>query len=242
MSMNKVALVTGGTRGIGKAISIALHENGYKVIANYLSSPDAAKSFSQETGIAVKQWDVSNFSASSIALKEIQKEFGDVNILVNNAGITSDRMMHKMDLESWQSVLHVNLFSCFNICSAVINKMRENNYGRIVNISSINALTGQLGQTNYSASKAGILGFTKALARESANKNITVNAIAPGYINTEMTRKMPKEVLDKLVEQIPVGRIGDVDDIARAVLFLVDEKASFITGNTLSVNGGMYMF
>ena len=240
--MSKIAIVTGGTRGIGAAIAIALNASGYKVIANYISSPELAENFEKKTGITVKKWDVSNFDASATAVKEIRQEFGEISILVNNAGITADKMMHKMDVASWQSVLHVNLFSCFNMCSAVINQMREKNYGRIVNISSINALTGQLGQTNYSASKAGILGFTKALARESASKNITVNAIAPGYINTEMTRKMPKEVLDNLVSQIPVGRIGEVSDIARVVLFLVDEKASFITGNTLSVNGGMYMF
>jgi acetoacetyl-CoA reductase len=239
--MQKIAIVTGGTRGIGAAIAIALDTSGYKVIANYISSPEVAENFQKQTGITTKRWDVSNFEASHQAVKEIQLELGDVSILVNNAGITSDKMMHKMDLESWQSVLQVNLFSCFNMCSAVINQMRQNSYGRIVNISSINALTGQLGQVNYSASKAGILGLTKALAKESASKNITVNAIAPGYINTEMTRKMPPQVLENLVSQIPIGRIGEVEDIARTVLFLVDEKASFITGSTLSVNGGMHM-
>jgi len=241
MIKSRLALVTGGTRGIGAATAIALKQNGYQVIVNYLVNDKLADSFGKEHGVFVKKWDVSNFEACKKALDEIEKDIGTVSILVNNAGITRDKMLHKMELSFWQDVINTNLSSQFNMCSAVINQMRNQSYGRIVNISSVNALTGQAGQCNYSAAKAGIIGFSKALARESANKNITVNVVAPGYTKTDMTSSMSPEILDSIVKTIPVGRMGTVDDISRAILFLVAEEASFITGHTLSVNGGMQM-
>ena len=241
MTKSRLALVTGGTRGIGAATALALKNNGYKVIANYLANEELALNFGKEHDIIVKKWDVSNFQECTNALEEIEKEVGVVSILVNNAGITRDKMLHKMEVSFWQDVINTNLSSQFNMCSAVINQMRNQSYGRIVNISSVNALTGQAGQCNYSAAKAGIIGFSKALARESANKNITVNVVAPGYTKTDMTSAMSPEILDSIVKTIPVGRMGTVDDIARAILFLVAEEASFITGHTLSVNGGMNM-
>ncbi|MCF8463148.1 MAG: beta-ketoacyl-ACP reductase [Rickettsiaceae bacterium] len=241
MIKSRLALVTGGTRGIGAATAIALKQNGYQVIVNYLVNDQLADNFSKEHGVFVKKWDVSNLEACKKALEEIEKDIGTVSILVNNAGITRDKMLHKMELSFWQDVINTNLSSQFNMCSAVINQMRNQSYGRIVNISSVNALTGQAGQCNYSAAKAGIIGFSKALARESANKNITVNVVAPGYTKTDMTNSMSPEILDSIVKTIPVGRMGTVDDISRAILFLVAEEASFITGHTLSVNGGMHM-
>ena len=240
--MSKLAIVTGGIRGIGGAISIILKENGYEVVANYHKNHELAKKFSQEHNIKTMSWDVSNFEECKENIKQIEKEFNNtVSILINNAGITSDGMLHKLDSISWQNVIDTNLTSCFNMCHSVIEKMRNNQYGRIVNISSVNAQTGQLGQTNYSASKAGIIGFTKALAKESAIKGITVNAIAPGYINTDMVGKIPDDILDGIIQTVPVKRLGEPEEIARGVLFLVDEKAGFITGETLSINGGHYM-
>ena len=240
--MSKLAIVTGGTRGIGSAISMSLKNAGYIVVANYNSNDKSAKEFFELTGIEVRKWDVSNHESCILSINEIEKDFAlPVSILVNNAGITKDVMMHKMSIHDWDCVISTNLTSCFNMSHAVINSMRRNAYGRIVNISSINGLTGQLGQVNYSAAKAGIIGFTKALARESAAKGITVNAIAPGYVNTEMVASIPKEFLDNLIKQIPVGRLGDPKDISRAVRFLVSEDSGFITGEVISINGGHYM-
>ena len=240
--MHKIAIVTGGTRGIGASISQTLHDNNYTVIANYYSNTSAASEFSQKTNIYIKQWDVSEHESCQQAVQEIESEFGaPVSILVNNAGITMDKMLHKMSCVEWEKVLRNNLSSCFNMCSATINQMRIQNYGRIINISSINAQTGQVGQTNYSAAKAGVIGFTKALAKESAAKNITVNCIAPGYIITDMVNKIPQKILDSIKAQIPIQRFGQPDEIARAALFLVNPENSFITGQTISVNGGHNM-
>ncbi|MBY0356249.1 MAG: acetoacetyl-CoA reductase [Rickettsiales bacterium] len=240
--MSRIALVTGGTRGIGKAISLALKEAGYTVAANYASRDSAAEEFRAETGIAVFKFDISNFEECQSHTQRISDELGGpVEILINNAGITRDAFMHKMPPEYWMEVINTNLNSCYFMARAVINSMRERGFGRIVNISSINGQQGQFGQTNYSAAKAGVLGFTKALARETANKGITVNSIAPGYIRTDMTSAVSGSVLEKIISSIPVGRMGEPEDIARAVLFLVAEHAGFITGETLSINGGQYM-
>ncbi len=240
--MTKLAIVTGGTRGIGASIGISLQKAGYKVIANYLTEESLAEQFSKQHNIDIKKWDVSDYEGCVNAIKEIERKYQqNVSILVNNAGITRDKMLHKMSIEDWQTVIHINLSSCFNMCSAVINKMREQKYGRIINISSVNGKIGQAGQANYSAAKAGILGFTKALAKESANKNITVNSIAPGYINTEMVAKIAPDIIDNIVKQIPVGRLGKIEEVARVVLFLASEEAGFITGATIDVNGGYSM-
>lgn len=240
--MTKLALVTGGTRGIGGAISTMLSNEGYNVIANYCTNREIAESFHQETGIHVMQWNVSNYDECQQAVANIEQKYGtNISVLVNNAGITKDSMLHKMSPEDWYEVLHVNLDSCFHMCRSVINQMREQKYGRIINISSINAQAGQVGQTNYSAAKAGIIGFTKALARESAPKNITVNAIAPGYVMTDMVAKIPEEFLNKITALIPMARLGRPEDIARTVAFLASDEASYITGETISVNGGHNM-
>lgn len=240
--MARLALVTGGSRGIGAAISTALKKAGYDVAAIYGNNDKAAAEFTKETGIKTYKCDVSNYEACKKSVAKISKEFGkNVEVLVNNAGITRDGMLHKMDYEAWSSVIKTNLDSCFNMSQAVMTEMRGNGFGRIVNISSINAQAGQFGQTNYSAAKAGILGFTKALAREGAAKNITVNAIAPGYIKTDMTDAVPSAVLENIISQIPVRRLGKPEEIARTVLFLADDNAGFITGETLSVNGGHHM-
>jgi acetoacetyl-CoA reductase len=241
--MTKLALVTGGTRGIGAAISKALAAHGYKVVANYCSNDDVAQNFHKETGIKIMKWNVSNYGECVEGVKAIESEYEmNISTLVNNAGITRDGMLHKMSPEDWHNVIDVNLDSCFNMCRSVINQMRDKKYGRIINISSINAQAGQVGQTNYSAAKAGIIGFTKALARESAAKNITVNAVAPGYVMTDMVAKIAPEFLDKLVGLIPMSRLGRPEDIARAVLFFASEDASYVTGETLSINGGHNMF
>jgi len=240
--MTKLALVTGGTRGIGAAISLALKQAGYQVIANYALSDAQAAEFSQNNNIVTKKWDVAHFDQCANNIEKIQEEFGPISVLVNNAGITADRMLHRMTEQDWHSVIDVNLTSCFNMCASVINQMREQSYGRIINISSVNALTGQMGQTNYTASKAGIIAFTKSLARESAIKNITVNAIAPGYIETDMTGKIPQEILDAVIKTIPLKRLGQPQDIARGVVFLASEDSNFITGSTLSINGGLNMY
>lgn len=239
--MKKIAIVTGGTRGIGASISKALKEKDHYVIATYFANDSAAETFSKEENIEVMRWDVSNYDECIKAIKDIEEKHGFVRVLVNNAGITRDSMLHKMNPSQWHDVINTNLNSCFNMCSAVISRMREQSFGRIVNISSINALSGQVGQTNYSAAKAGIIGFTKALALENASKNITVNAIAPGYIKTEMTDAISEIVLNKIIEQIPTKRLGLPAEIARAVMFLVCTSASFITGETLSINGGQHM-
>lgn len=240
--MSRLAIVTGGTRGIGAGICKALMEAGYTVAANYNRGDDVAQKFYSETGISVFSWDVSSYESCEKGINEVCEKFDmPVDILVNNAGITRDSMLHKMPVESWQQVISTNLGSVFNMCRLVIPGMRERKYGRIINISSVNGLKGQIGQSNYSAAKAGIIGFTKALALESANKGITVNAIAPGYISTEMTEAIPEQVRDQIASTIPMGRFGTVDEIASAVVFLADEKSTFITGATLSVNGGQYL-
>ena len=240
--MGRVALVTGGTRGIGEAISVALKEEGYTVAANYAGNDVAAQAFSERTGIPTFKFDVADFDAVAAGIQNIEKDLGPIDVLVNNAGITRDGTMHRMDFEDWNAVLQTNLSSCYNCCHWVIEAMRENGFGRIVNIGSVNGQAGQYGQVNYAAAKSGIHGFTKALALEGASKHITVNAIAPGYVDTEMVRAVPEKVLEKIIATIPVGRLGHAEDIARAVLFLVADDADFITGSTLSINGGQHMY
>jgi len=240
--MARVALVTGGTRGIGAAIAMGLKDAGYSVAANYGGNDEVANKFKEETGISVYKFDVSNFDATQAAVQQIEADLGPVDVLVNNAGITRDGTMHRMTHEQWQAVLDTNLGSCFNCCRAVIDGMRERGFGRIVNIGSVNGQAGQYGQVNYAAAKSGIHGFTKALAQEGAAKGITVNAIAPGYIDTDMVRAVPPNVLEKIVAKIPVGRLGKASEIARGVLFLVSDDGGFITGSTLSLNGGQHMY
>lgn len=240
--MARVALVTGGTRGIGEAISVALRDAGYKVAANYGGNEERARKFSEETGIPSFKFDVGDFEASQAAIAAITEELGPIEVLVNNAGITRDTVLHRMTPEQWQEVIQTNLTGCFNMCRLVIDSMRERGFGRIVNISSINGQAGQFGQVNYSAAKSGMLGLTKALAQEGAKKGITVNTVAPGYIDTEMVRAVPEKVLEKIIAGIPVGRLGRADDIARCVLFLVADDADFITGSTISANGGQDMY
>ena len=240
--MAKVAVVTGGTRGIGHAISIALKQKGFQVAANYGGNDEAAQKFQAETGIPVYKWDVGDYDACAAGLARVEADLGPVAIVVNNAGITRDGMLHKLTAEMWNEVIRVDLNSMFNMTRPVIDGMRERNWGRIINISSINGQKGQMGQTNYSAAKAGVIGFAKALAQENANKGITVNVIAPGYISTEMVQAVPEEVLKtKILPLIPVGRLGEAEEIARAVVFLAGEEGGFITGSTLSINGGQYM-
>jgi acetoacetyl-CoA reductase len=242
MIMARVALVTGGSRGIGEAICVALNAAGYAVAANYGGNDEAARAFTERTGIPAFRFDVGDYEAVVAGVAEVEQALGPVEVLVNNAGITRDGTMHKMDPTQWQAVIDTNLGSCFNCSRAVIEGMRERGFGRIVNIGSINGQAGQYGQVNYAAAKSGIHGFTKALAQECAPKGITVNAIAPGYVATDMVRAVPENVLEKIVAKIPVGRLGDADDIARGVLFLVGDDAGFITGSTLSINGGQHMY
>ena len=240
--MARVAVVTGGTRGIGAAISRALKAAGYKVAATYAGNDEAAQKFKAETGIAVYKWDVASFDACAAGIKQVEADIGPVDELVNNAGITRDAQLHRMTLEQWQAVINTNLGSLFNMTRNVIEGMRERKFGRVINISSINGQKGQFGQTNYSAAKAGDIGFTKALAQEGAKSGITVNAIAPGYINTEMVQAVPKEVLEKsILPLIPISRLGEPEEIARAVVFLAADEAGAITGSTLTINGGQYM-
>ncbi|HKR19445.1 MAG TPA: acetoacetyl-CoA reductase [Stellaceae bacterium] len=240
--MARVAVVTGGTRGIGRAISEALKGAGYTVAATYATGHDTAKDFTAQTGIRAFSFDVSDFAACEAGVKQIETALGPIDILVNNAGITRDAVLHRMTPEQWGAVIACNLTSCFNMCRLVIEGMRTRGFGRIVNIGSINGQAGQYGQVNYAAAKSGIHGFTKALAQESAGKGITVNAIAPGYIDTEMVRAVPEDVLKKIVARIPIGRLGHADEIARGVLFLVSDTATFVTGSTLSINGGQHMY
>ena len=240
--MARVAVVTGGTRGIGEAISLGLKEAGYKVAAVYAGNDEKAREFSERTGIAVFKWDVSNFEACKEGLAKVAAELGPVEIVVNNAGITRDGVLHRMTFEQWNDVIQTNLTSCFNMCRNVIDGMRERGFGRIVNIGSINGQAGQYGQVNYAAAKSGIHGFTKALAQEGAAKGITVNAIAPGYIDTDMVRAVPPNVLEKIIAKVPVGRLGKASEIARGVLFLVADEGGFVTGSTLSINGGQHMY
>jgi len=240
--MARVALVTGGTRGIGEAICVALKEAGYEVVANYGGNDQAANEFTDRTGIPAYRFDISRFDDVKAGIEKIESEIGSVDVLVNNAGITRDGTMHRMDFEQWDAVIQTNLASCFNTCRAVIEGMRERSFGRIVNVGSVNGQAGQYGQVNYAAAKSGIHGFTKALAKEGAAKGITVNAVAPGYVETDMVRAVPENVLEKIVRTIPVGRLGQPEDIARSVLFLVADDAGFITGSTLSINGGQHMY
>jgi len=240
--MARVAVVTGGTRGIGAAISRGLKAAGYQVAANYGGNDEAANKFKAETGIPVYKFDVSDAAACEAGLKAIESELGPVDVLVNNAGITRDGMFHRMTFDQWQAVIRTNLDSMFTCTRPVIDGMRARGFGRIIIISSINGQKGQMGQTNYSAAKAGVVGFAKALAQENANKGVTVNVIAPGYISTEMVQAVPEEVLKtKILPLIPVGRLGEAEEIARAVEFLASDQGGFITGSTLSINGGQYM-
>jgi len=240
--MARVALVTGGTRGIGEGISVALQDAGYKVAANYGGNDEAANKFKEKTGIPVYKWDVSDFQACQDGIGKVTAEVGPIEVLINNAGITRDTTLHRMKPEQWGDVIRTNLDSLFNMTRGVIEGMRERGFGRIINISSVNGQKGQFGQSNYSAAKAGLIGFTKAVAQESAAKGITVNAVAPGYIGTEMVRAVPEEVLKtKILPLIPTGRLGEPDEVARCVVFLASDDAGFITGSTLSANGGQYM-
>ena len=240
--MAHVAIVTGGTRGIGGAVSAALQDAGHTVAATYAGNDDAAKRFADRTGIRTYKFDVSDFEACRDGVDRIGKDLGLVGILVNNAGITKDGTMHRMSFDQWNAVLQTNLSSCFNMSRCVIDGMRERGFGRIVNIGSVNGQAGQYGQVNYAAAKSGIHGFTKALAQESARMGVTVNAIAPGYIDTDMVRAVPEKVLEKIIATIPVGRLGHAEEIAKAVLFLTDEDMGFMTGSTLSINGGQHMY
>ena len=240
--MSRVAIVTGGTRGIGRAICEALHARGYKVAGNYAGNDEAAAKFTAETGIAAYKWDVADYDACQAGVDKVVADLGPVDIIVNNAGITRDGTLMRMSKENWQKVIDTNLGSCFNMAHAVFPSMREREFGRIVNIGSINGQAGQYGQVNYAAAKSGIHGFTKALAQEGARYNITVNAIAPGYIDTDMVAAVPANVLEKIVAKVPVGRLGHADEIARGVMFLVADDTTFVTGSTLSINGGQHMY
>jgi acetoacetyl-CoA reductase len=238
--MARVALVSGGTRGIGGAISVALKDAAYAVAANYGGNEEAASAFKDRTGIPVYRWDVSDFEACQDGIARVEADLGPIDVLVNNAGITRDTTLHRMKPEQWSDVIRTNLDSLFNMTRGVIEGMRERGFGRIVNISSINGQKGQFGQANYAAAKAGLIGFTKAVAQENAAKGITVNAVAPGYIGTEMVR--PEDVLKtKILPLIPVGRLGEPEEVARCVVFLASDEAGFITGSTLTANGGQYM-
>ncbi len=240
--MARVAIVTGGTRGIGEAISLALKETGVTVAANYAGNDERAREFSDRTGIASFKWDVADYDATQAGVAQVVEALGPVDILVNNAGITRDGTMLKMTYQAWKEVIDTNLGGCFNMAKAVFAGMRERKWGRIVNIGSINGQAGQYGQVNYAAAKSGIHGFTKALAQEGAKFNVTVNAIAPGYIDTDMVAAVPADVLEKIVAKIPVGRLGQADEIARAVTFLCCDAGGFVTGSTLSINGGQHMY
>jgi acetoacetyl-CoA reductase len=240
--MARVAVVTGGTRGIGEAISVALRDAGYKVAANYAGNDERAKAFSDRTGIASFRWDVSSFEDCVAGVGKVEAALGPIEVVVNNAGITRDATMKKMNRQAWEEVLDTNLGGCFNMCKAVWDGMLNRNFGRVVNIGSINGQAGQYGQVNYAAAKSGIHGFTKALSQEGAAKGITVNAIAPGYIDTDMVAAVPADVLEKIVARIPVKRLGQAHEIARGVLFLVADDAGFITGSTISINGGQHMY
>jgi acetoacetyl-CoA reductase len=238
----RLALVTGGTTGIGASICRALKADRYDVAINYITNENQAQSFAFEIGASAYKWDVSDFDQCEESVKKICADFGtNIEILINNAGITKDHMMHKMTRADWDAVIDVDLGACFNMSHAVIGKMREKKFGRIISISSINAQIGQIGQTNYSAAKAGIIGFTKSLARENASKNITVNAVAPGYTETSMVETMPDDILKSMISAVPMGRLAKPEEIARAIIFLAADESSFITGQTLSINGGLFM-
>jgi acetoacetyl-CoA reductase len=238
--MSRVAVVTGGTRGIGHAISIELMRRGFRVAANYGGNDAAAQKFQVETGIPIYKWDVGSYEACATGLKQVEAQLGPVSVVVNNAGITRDAMLHRMTPEQWRDVIRVDLDSAFNMVHPVINGMRDRNYGRIINITSINGQKGQMGQSNYSAAKAGLIGFTKAIAQENARKGITANCVAPGYIDTEMVHAVPEKVLESIIAGIPVGRLGKAEEIAKCVAFLAGDDAAFMTGATLSINGCQY--
>ena len=240
--MAKVAIVTGGTRGIGEAISVALKEHGMAVAANYAGNDERAREFTERTGIPTYKWDVADHEACLAGAARVEADLGPVDVLVNNAGITRDGVLLKMDYKAWKEVIDTNLGGCFNMAKAVFPGMRERGWGRIINIGSVNGQAGQYGQVNYAAAKSGIHGFTKALAQEGAKFGVTVNAIAPGYIDTDMVAAVPEDVLDKIVAKIPVGRLGQAHEIARGVAFLCSDNAAFITGSTLSINGGQHMY
>ncbi|MBB3349995.1 MULTISPECIES: acetoacetyl-CoA reductase [unclassified Sphingomonas] len=240
--MARVAIVTGGTRGIGEAISVALRDLGMTVAANYAGNDERARDFTARTGIAAYKWDVADYDACQDGCATVAAELGPVDVLVNNAGITRDGTILKMTYQMWKEVMDTNLGGCFNMAKAVFPGMRERKWGRIVNIGSINGQAGQYGQVNYAAAKSGIHGFTKALSQEGARAGVTVNAIAPGYIDTDMVAAVPGEVLEKIVAKIPVGRLGQAQEIARGVAFLCSEEAGFVTGSTLSINGGQHMY
>ena len=242
MLMTRVAIVTGGTRGIGEAICLRLQKQGHQVVANYAGNEEKAKAFTARTGIPAIRWDVGDHEACIHNCNDIAAEYGPVDIVINNAGITRDGVLHKMSFDDWNEVMRINLGGCFNMAKATFPGMRERGWGRIVNIGSINGQAGQYGQVNYAAAKSGIHGFTKALAQEGAKKGVTVNAIAPGYIDTDMVAAVPAPVLEKIVAKIPVGRLGHAEEIARGVAFLASESGSFITGSTLSINGGQHMY
>jgi acetoacetyl-CoA reductase len=239
--MSRITLVTGGTRGIGAAISKALKAAGYTVAANYAGNDEAAAAFKAETGIAVYKWSVADYDACVTGIAKVEADLGPVEVLINNAGITRDAPFHKMSREQWGAVIDTNLSGIFNMTHPLWNGMRDRNFGRVINISSVNGQKGQFAQANYSAAKAGDLGFTKALAQEGAKKGITVNAVCPGYIATEMVMAVPEKVRESIIAQIPVGRLGEADEIARCVAFLASDEAGFITGSTLSANGGQYL-
>jgi acetoacetyl-CoA reductase len=239
--MARVAIVTGGTRGIGHAISIELKKCGFRVAAIYGGNDEAAQKFQAETGIPIFKWDVGDYEACVAGLKQVEAQLGAISVIVNNAGITRDAMLHRMSYQQWRDVIRVDLDSMFNMVQPVINGMRDRNFGRIINISSINGQKGQMGQCNYSSAKAGVIGFTKALAQENAKKGITVNCIAPGYIDTEMVQAVPEKVLEGIIAQIPVGRLGTAEEIAKCVAFLASGEAGFMTGATLTINGGQYI-
>jgi acetoacetyl-CoA reductase len=240
--MTRVAVVTGGTRGIGEAISLALKEAGATVVANYGGNDERARAFSERSGIPVVRFDVADPEAVETSIRKIEADYGDVDIVVNNAGITRDGTLLKMTYQDWKEVIDTNLGGCFNLAKSTFAAMRKRGWGRIVNIGSVNGQAGQYGQVNYAAAKSGIHGFTKALAQEGAKFGVTVNAIAPGYIDTDMVAAVPEDVLQKIVARIPVGRLGHADEIARGVTFLCSEEASFVTGSTLSINGGQHMY
>jgi len=240
--MGRVAIVTGGSRGIGEAISLALKEQGRTVVANYAGNDAAAQAFTERTGIPARKWDVGDHEACLAGCKAVAEEFGEVDIVVNNAGITRDGTLHRMSFDDWNDVMRVNLGGCFNMAKACFPGMRDRGWGRIVNIGSVNGQMGQYGQVNYAAAKSGIHGFTKALAQEGAKFGVTVNAIAPGYIDTDMVAAVPEPVLEKIITRIPVGRLGHAEEIARGVAFLTADAGEFITGSTMSINGGQHMY
>jgi len=240
--MNRTAVVTGGTRGIGKAICLALRDLGFTVVANYGGNSRKAEEFTAETGIAAYQWDVGDHEACLAGCAKVEAEVGPIDVVVNNAGITRDGTLHRMSFDDWNEVMRINLGGCFNMAKAAFPGMRERGWGRIINIGSVNGQSGQYGQVNYAAAKSGIHGFTKALAQEGAKFGVTVNAVAPGYIDTDMVAAVPAPVLEKIVARVPVGRLGHAEEIARGVAFLASDEASFITGSTLSINGGQHMY